>query len=217
MPSRKLDRSFYNQDTLTVARGLLGKNLIHASRDGITVGEIVETEAYIGPDDAASHAYRGLRTPRTDVQFGPGGFAYVFSVYGVHDCFCVVTEPEGKPGVVLIRALRPVFGINLMARRHGISLDGLTSRSLHERVVSLCNGPSKLCRAMGITKSEHYGSDLGGAVLYIEEGSGVDPSHVAITKRINIDYAGEAKEYPWRFCICDCEFVSAPVCSVATR
>jgi DNA-3-methyladenine glycosylase len=208
--THKLTRSFYNQDTLKVAQALLGARLVHCSSQGVTSGEIVETEAYIGPKDAASHAFGGRRTPRTAIQFGLGGYAYVYVIYGVHHCLCIVTEPENRPGVVLVRALRPVSGLDLMVKRRNLSLNG-QSFSRAQEILRLCNGPAKLCQAMGISKDVHYGIDLCGNVLYIEAGRTVAPEDIAATKRINIGYAGEAKQYLWRYCIYDCNFVSQPV------
>ena len=202
--SLKLTREFYERDTLTVARELLGKYLVHNSAEGTTIGKIVETEAYIGPHDPASHAYKGRRTKRTEVQFGQGGYAYIYQIYGKNFCFNVVTQKVGMPEVVLVRALEPIAGLELMAKRRGFSK--LTNKKIKE----LTNGPSKLCQAMGIDKSL-YGADLCGDVLSIAE---PNPNHrfdVIATPRINIDYAGEAKYYNWRFLIKNNKFVSKPV------
>jgi len=198
----KLCRDFYQRNTLTVARELLGKYLVHNSQEGTTIGKIVETEAYIGPHDPASHAYKGRRTKRTEVQFGPGGYAYIYQIYGKNFCFCIVTQKVGMPEVVLIRALEPIAGLELMAKRRGFS--NLTDYK------ELTNGPSKLCQAMGINKSL-YGIDLCGDVLFI---AGSNPSHtleIVATPRINIDYAGDAKHYQWRFLIKNNKFVSKPI------
>lgn len=206
----KLRRSFYCQDTLTVARELIGKRLAHRSLDGLTLGEIVETEAYVGPSDPASHAYQGRRTARTEVQFGPKGHAYIYLVHGKNYCFNITTGRIGCPEVVLIRALRPLYGIELMAKRRGIRLD-MSSYSAEEKLRNLCNGPGKLCQAMGITK-EFHGIDVCGDILCLEKGDRqILPNDVAITPRIGIDYAGEAKYYPWRHCQYDCIFVSRPI------
>ena len=151
----KLRREFYNRDTITVAKDLLGKCLVHASDEGKTIGKIVEVEAYIGPDDVASHAYKGLYSKRTQVQFGPGGYAYIYLIYGMYYCFNVVTNFPNHPEVVLIRALEPVVGLELMEKRIGTN-----------KLAGLCNGPGKLCKSMGIIK-KHYGTDLCGDCLYI--------------------------------------------------
>jgi len=200
----KLCRDFYERNTLTVAKELLGKYLIHNSIDGITVGKIVEVEAYIGPDDPASHAYKGRRTSRTEAQFGPGGYAYIYQIYGKNFCFNVVTQKMGMPEVVLIRALEPIKGLELMAKRRGFSQ--LTNKIIKE----LTNGPSKLCQAMGIDKSL-YGINLCGDVLFIAETNPDKTFEIIATPRINIDYAGDAKHYNWRFLIKNNKFVSKPV------
>jgi len=201
---RKLPRDFYECDTLSVARKLLGKYLVHKSQEGITVGKIVEVEAYIGPHDPASHAYIGRRTKRTEVQFGPGGYAYIYQIYGKNFCFNVVTQKRGMPEVVLIRALEPIAGIDLMATRRGFSK--LTGK----KIKNLTNGPSKLCQAMGIDKSL-YGVDLCGNVLFITQPNPEYKFEIVATPRINIDYAGDAKYYHWRFLIKNNKFVSESI------
>ena len=200
---RKLKRDFYERDTLTVAKELLGKYLVHNSTEGTTIGKIVETEAYIGPYDPGSHAYKGLRSKRTEVQFGPGGYAYIYQIYGNYFCFNVVTQKIGMPEVVLIRAVEPIEGIELMAKRRKVS--EITMKNL----INLTNGPSKLCTAMGIDKSL-YGVDLCGGKLFIASSNPKADFEIVSTPRINIDYAGEAKNYPWRFLIKSNKFVSKP-------
>ncbi|MCX7842569.1 MAG: DNA-3-methyladenine glycosylase [Clostridia bacterium] len=192
----KLKREFYERNTLIVAKDLLGKHLVRVSDEGTTVGKIVEVEAYIGPDDAAAHSCRGLRSSRTEVMYGPGGFAYVYLIYGMYHCFNIVTNTSEKPEAVLIRALEPVEGLELMKIRR--KTDALKK---------LCSGPGKLCAAMGINR-EQNGLDLCGDVLYLAEGDRIDEKDIAATPRINIDYAGEAKDYLWRFIIRDNKFVS---------
>ena len=204
MKYSKLCRDFYERNTLTVAKELLGKYLIHNSIEGITVGKIIEVEAYIGPNDPASHTYKGRRTSRTEVQFGPGGYAYIYQIYGKNFCFNVVTQKAGMPEVVLIRALEPIKGLELMAKRRGFSQ--LTDKIIKE----LTNGPSKLCQAMGIDKSL-YGIDLCEDVLFIAEPNPNKTFKIIATPRINIDYAGDAKHYNWRFLIKNNKFVSKPV------
>jgi DNA-3-methyladenine glycosylase len=139
-----LPRSFYARDTVEVARDLLGKVLAH----GETAGIIVETEAYLGGDDLAAHSAAGI-TPRTRVIFGPPGHAYVYLSYGMHECLNIVAEPEGRPGCVLIRALEPLEGIDIMrARRPGIRTDR-----------DLASGPGRLTKALAITRV-HNGADV---------------------------------------------------------
>ena len=148
--NKKLTREFYLHDANAVARDLLGKALVHRTDEGTASGIIVETEAYPGGPDAASHAYLNRKTRRTAVQFGPGGFAYVFLIYGMHCCFNVVTANADEPQVVLIRALEPFEGIELMKKRRNT-----------DDVARLCSGPGKLCAALGIAMA-HYGEDLTG-------------------------------------------------------
>lgn len=174
-----------------VARDLLGKILVHNSPDGESVGRIIETEAYIGPYDQASHAFGGLKSKRTEVQFGPGGHAYVYLIYGMYCCFNVVTQKAGLPEVVLIRALNPIRGLNLMMKRMGIESV--------KNPIFLTNGPGKLSKAMGITL-EFNGTDLCGDELFLsDDGKKFPLKKITRTPRINIDYAREAKNYLWRF------------------
>ena len=193
----KLDRSFYLRPCLAVARDLIGKQLVHNTPQGVTKGVIVETEAYIGPQDAAAHSYKALHSERTAIQYGPGGFAYIYLIYGLHLCMNVVVNEENRPEVVLLRALEPTEGLELMQKRRQKTA-----------IRQLCNGPGKLSQAMGIEK-KHYGIDLCGDQLYIES-TGGPPPEIAVTERINIDYAGEAAGYPWRFVWKDNPFVSVP-------
>ena len=196
VPTVKLPRSFYEQSTLDVARQLLGKYLIRKHRDGITVGRIVETEAYVGPEDRACHASRG-RTARTRIMFGPAGYAYVYLVYGFHNMLNIVTEAVDFPAAVLIRAVEPVQGVELMRTRRQT-----------EQQQNLASGPGKLCQAFAIDRKLN-GDDLCGKVLYLEH-RGEPVSQVVTTPRIGVDYAGPWKDKPWRFLIKDNEFVSKP-------
>lgn len=187
---RKLPRAFYDRPTLEVARALLGKYLVRHTPEGPIIGRIVETEAYVGPEDRASHAWRGL-TPRTAVMFGPPGYAYVYMIYGVHYCLNVVTEREGYPAAVLIRALEPI------APAVG-------------RAPIIPNGPGKVCRYLVVDRTFN-GADLCGSVLYVEDrGDTVAPDQIASTPRIGVDYAGPWREKPWRFYIRGNPFVSRP-------
>ena len=170
---------------LDVAKDLIGKKLVHNSAAGKTAGIIVEVEAYLGKIDKAAHSYKG-RTARTEITFGAGGFAYVYQIYGKNFCMNVVANVAEIPDAILIRALQPVEGINLMIERR-------QKNNLRE----LCNGPGKLTQAMAITKN-HYGVDLCGNELFIETVENFQPEIVA-TKRINIDYAGDAANFLWRF------------------
>jgi len=194
----KLERSFYtSRDALTAARDLLGKTLVVPVSSGVRVsGRIVETEAYCGVEDRAAHSYGGRLTDRTRVMFGPGGFSYVFFVYGMYNQFNVVTSDEGVPHVVLIRALEPVENIEAMRERRGKMPD-----------LNLTSGPGKLCIAMGIDK-RLYGADLTGKRVWIEHADRVNDDEVVVTERIGIDYAGEDALKPWRFYIRSSPYVS---------
>ena len=178
---------------LDVARDLIGKKIVHNSPEGLTGGIIVETEAYLGANDAAAHSYKGL-TDRTKIIFGAGGFAYVYMIYGAYYCFNVVANVENVADAVLIRALEPTDGIDLMSKRRN-------KKNLRD----LCSGPGKLAQAMGIDKN-HYGVDLCGNEIFIETAD-ILPN-VTATKRINIDYSGDAANYLWRFIMTDSEFLS---------
>lgn len=193
----KLNRAFYLRSGLDVARDLIGKQLVHCSPEGMTKGIIVEAEAYLGHQDAAAHSFKAPCTGRTAIQYGPGGYAYVYTIYGLHTCMNVVVSREDCPEAVLIRALQPTEGIGLMQKRRQ-----------QESLRALCSGPGKLSQAMGITMS-HYGMDLCGDNLFIESVDDFFPE-VAATRRINVDYAGEAANYSWRFILKGSPFVSVP-------
>jgi DNA-3-methyladenine glycosylase len=190
----KIKRSFYRQATLEVARQLLGKQLVRRHPRGVTVGRIVETEAYVGPEDKACHASRG-RTARTQVMFGDAGYAYVYLIYGFHHMLNIVTETVDFPAAVLIRAVEPLQGIDLMARRRG-------TKKLRE----LASGPGKLCQAFAIDRALN-GNDLCGQMLYLEDPGDPAPPFVT-TPRIGIDYAGDWMHKPFRFIIPDSKFLS---------
>jgi DNA-3-methyladenine glycosylase len=201
MSRRNLPRDFYTRNrVLTVARELLGRLLVVHTRGGARVsGIIVETEAYRGPEDRASHAHGGRRTSRTETMYGIGGAAYVYFVYGMYFQFNVVTGGREIPHAVLVRALQPMEGVELMRKRRGGGKDhGLTS------------GPGKLCIALGIDRRLDR-ADLRGDRIWIEEGLGpAAASEVRSGPRIGIDYAGEWARKPWRFWIRDNPFVSKP-------
>ena len=220
-----LCRKFYLPDAVTVARALLGKRLVHQSPEGTTAGIIVETEAYAGRDDAACHSYKRQAPSgnhRTNSMFAEGGYAYVYLIYGMYHCFNIVANVADEPEAVLIRAIEPVEGLALMAKRRGIefSKSGRCSdddlRSLVRESKKLCSGPGKLCIAMGITR-EHDGHDLcrntpdykNSSRLFITKGRTVADSDIAATPRINVDYAGEAAAWPYRFVIRESEFLSS--------
>jgi DNA-3-methyladenine glycosylase len=192
----KIARSFYQQTTIDVAKQLLGKFLVREHPEGLTSGRIVETEAYIGPQDLACHASKG-RTQRTEVMFGPAGHAYVYFIYGFYNMLNLVTEMVDYPAAVLIRAVEPVQGIELMkTRRRSDSLRDLTS------------GPGKLCQAFAIDRSLN-GADLCGDVIYLLDGGAPLPKFSA-RPRIGVDYAGKWKNKPLRYLVRGNTFVSRP-------
>jgi DNA-3-methyladenine glycosylase len=197
---KKLPREFYTRpDVLEVARDLLGKKLVVPNRSGARVaGIIVEAEAYRGPADRASHAYNGRRTGRTETMYGIGGMAYVYFVYGMYNQFNVVTNVEDVPHAVLVRAVEPVEGLDIIRRRR-------RGRSEYE----LTSGPGRLCLALGIDRTLDK-ADLLGERIWIEEGAAVSPREIARGPRVGIDYAEEWAAKPWRFWVRDNPFVSKP-------
>lgn len=186
------DRDFFKVPAAELAPQLLGKILVHRTDDGVTSGMIVETEAYEGGHDLASHAARG-ETPRSKIMFGESGVSYVYFTYGMHYCFNVVCDKAGTPGAVLIRALQPIDGIDLMKKR----------RQKHE-LTDLCSGPAKLCEAMGISLHEN-GENLFGKKLYFEIGENIARKKIASGPRIGIR---KSIELPWRFWLKDNPHVS---------
>jgi DNA-3-methyladenine glycosylase len=186
-----LQRNFYNRPTLTVAAELIGKVLVHETRAGIAAGMIVEVEAYIGEDDPACHAAPGP-TKRNAPLYGPPGHAYVYLNYGIHNLVNAVTEGEGSPAAVLIRALEPLEGIELMQRRR--------SRDARVDVAGLCRGPGNLTQALGITLKQNC-SDLSSGPLRIEDRR-LSPGTPSWSRRIGIRVGVER---PWR-----CSLVAHP-------
>ncbi|MBF8436397.1 DNA-3-methyladenine glycosylase [Halanaerobiaceae bacterium Z-7014] len=193
-----LKEDFYARDGLTLARDLLGRYLVRESGQGQVITKIVETEAYIGPEDKACHAYDNRRTKRTEVMFGRPGLAYVYLVYGIHNCFNIVAASEGKPEAVLIRAVEPVKGLDFLRENRAIG-----KRPDRE----LTNGPGKLTEALNINRDYNGISLTGGRDLYLTSGIEVSESVIQSGPRINIDYAEEYKDKNWRFFI-DSDFIS---------
>ncbi|HTT62834.1 MAG TPA: DNA-3-methyladenine glycosylase [Bryobacteraceae bacterium] len=186
-----LPRSFYARTAVEVARGLLGKILVHHE----TSGKIVETEAYLGSDDLAAHSARGI-TNRTRVIFGPPGHAYVYFIYGMYECLNLVAEPAGKPGCVLIRALEPVEGIETMRRRRP------AAHSFHQ----LTSGPGRLTLALGITRAQN-GVDVTRGCLTVRTPQQDEPFEIDVTPRIGIR---QCADWPLRFAVRGNPFVSRP-------
>lgn len=192
-PLRPLTRRFFARDSVLVARALLGQVLVHDTPAGRLVGRIVETEAYRGPLDPASHAYR--RTSRSAIMYGPPGFAYVYFSYGVHWCLNVVTEPDDHAGAVLLRALEPLEGIALMRRRRGRAVPD----------ARLAAGPGSLTRTMAVGP-EHNGADLTLPPLFLARG---DRARRAITAGPRIGISA-AVGRSWRFGLKDHPSLSRP-------
>lgn len=177
----KVTREFYARSAVEVAPNLIGALLVRRLREELLVGRIVETEAYMGPDDPASHAYRGM-TARNASMFGPGGRLYVYRSYGIHNCANVVTGDAGFGMAVLLRAVEPVAGIEVMRARRNVDSDRL-----------LAAGPGRLCEAFGIDK-QNDGEDLLGESLFIARA--LESPRIAVTERVGISIA---KERRWRF------------------
>ncbi|HVE80724.1 MAG TPA: DNA-3-methyladenine glycosylase [Candidatus Dormibacteraeota bacterium] len=184
-----LNEELYSQDAVTLAQNLLGCELVHKTPDGITAGIIVETEAY-RQDDEASHSFNG-QTPRNSIMFGAGGRAYVYFTYGMHYCMNVVCGGEGFAEAVLIRALEPIEGTELMKRRRNT-----------DDIYNLCSGPAKLVQAMGITR-EHNGRTLSAKDFYIKPRRFAP--EVSASPRIGIS---QAIDKPWRFFVTESKFVT---------
>ncbi len=187
-----LPASFYDRPTERVARDLLGTVLVCRTRDGAAGGRIVETEAYLGEHDLACHAAAGL-TERTAPLYDRPGIAYVYFIYGMHWCFNAVTRAKGEPSAVLVRALEPLIGLDVMRSRRHVRRD-----------VDLTNGPAKLCDALGIDRTFNRASLQRGA-LTIHAGSDVPESNVAVTPRIGIRHCAD---WPLRWIVRDNPFVS---------
>ena len=179
--SRKLRRSFYNRPTLEICRDILGMHIVFQGERGTMSGRIVEVEAYIGEDDPACHASVG-RTARSAIMYGPPGYSYIYFIYGMYYCLNFVTEREGFPAAILLRAAEPVWGIEFMAH---------TARAADSRILS---GPGMFCRAFGLTK-EQNGLDLTVGPLYLEDrGTGV--KHIECSPRVGIR---KGSDRVWRF------------------
>ncbi len=186
----KLLREFYVRPSVVqIAKDLLGKYLLTRLEDTVTGGIIVETEAYAGPEDRASHAYNSRRTSRTEIMFHEGGVAYVYLCYGIHHLFNIVTNVEGIPHAILIRAIEPSDGIDQMLLR----------RNMKEVSPKLSGGPGTLTQALGI-KTTHTQTDLTGEQIWLEDRGFLVPEDKIIAgPRVGVSYAGEDAENPWRF------------------
>jgi DNA-3-methyladenine glycosylase len=200
-----LKEEFYNRDPRRVARGLLGKLLIRKLPGRVLAGRIVETEAYLGEDDAAAHTAAG-RTPRNSVLFGPPGYAYVYFIYGTHYCLNVSCLPDGVPGGVLFRALEPVAGVEQMAESRGVDLTSDLDLKKVSILRKISSGPGRLSEAMDITRERDNGKSLMSAKsdLHIAD-DGYRVRRIIVTPRIGIV---KSAAHPLRFFIAGNQFVS---------
>lgn len=209
----RLSRAFFERDVLEVAPACLGLILESHTSGGCTQGRIVEVEAYRGPDDRAAHSFGGRRTPRTEVMFGPAGHAYVFLIYGIHTHLNIVTGAVGEPQAVLIRAVEPLAGVELMHERRAPAGNVRAARA-EARLRNLCSGPGKLCQAMDISR-RFNGTDLlrrprSKNTEYLVLRAGTPPQEIATSARIGVAYAGEWAAKPWRFFDPQSPFTSKP-------
>lgn len=196
--SKHLPKEFYlSKDVVQVSRNLLGKVLCTRIEGIYTSGIITETEAYCGRNDKACHAFQS-RTKRTEIMYRSGGLAYVYLCYGIHHLFNIVTNEEELADAVLVRAIRPVNGKELMIERRGME-------SISPKLTA---GPGRLSQALGIT-TDYNGEDLTGNTLWIEDrGYSFSDENIQSSTRIGVDYAGEDAQKPWRFFLRDSEWVS---------
>lgn len=196
---KRLGYDFYNrQNVVSIARELLGKILVSNIDGIITSGRIVETEAYAGVTDKASHAYGGRRTNRTEIMFGDAGNVYVYLCYGIHHLFNIVTNATDTPHAVLIRALDPIEGIEQMLLRTGKTKADYT----------LTRGPGNVSKALGLYR-HHTGTNLLGDTIYVlDDGFELEAQHIVASKRIGVDYAAEDSLLLYRFHVKDSPYVT---------
>ncbi|KAL4432310.1 hypothetical protein ABPG74_011069 [Tetrahymena malaccensis] len=202
---KQVPDSFYEKDVVTLAQDLLGKLIVHKTKDGIIACRIVETEAYKAPEDKACHAYKNKKTEKTSSFWLPGGHVYMFTIYNNTWCFNVVAATAEEPEAVLVRAVEPIKGLHLIHRNR--------SSLKSNKTEDLVNGPGKLTLAMGITK-ERNGFDMRGEgkdLFIAESPENLKKFEIVASKRINIDYAEEWIDKYWRFTIKDNKFVSVPL------
>jgi DNA-3-methyladenine glycosylase len=193
----RLKRDFFQQNTIAVAKQLRGKFIVRKIGKQTLVGKIVETEAYRGFHDLASHAHKG-KTARNAVMFDEGGYSYIYLVYGMYHCFNIITEKKDYPAAVLIRAVEPIEGLALMKKNRKT-----------DELKNLCSGPAKFCQAFALTKKQS-GIDLSKSKeIWLEDrGNKIKNSEIVKTKRVGIDYSGHCREWPWRFYLKDNKLIS---------
>lgn len=192
----KLASKFFQRKTKVVAKELLGKTLVHIYKGQRLSGKIVEVEAYLGVKDKACHTFGNRRTKRTEPMYAAGGCTYIYLIYGMYDCINAVTEKEGTPEAVLIRALEPVDGVEIMEKNRATT-----------EVKKLCSGPGKLCKALKITKSQS-GLSLLSNEIFIEDGPKISKSKIVAAPRVGVAYAEDHAHLPLRFYIKDSPFIS---------
>jgi DNA-3-methyladenine glycosylase len=199
--SRLLTPSFYNsEDVVSIAKGLLNKVICTRINGEFTSGKIVETEAYRGPDDKACHAFNYRRSPKNEAMYGPPGTAYVYTCYGIYDLFNVVTADIDVPHAVLIRAVEPLDGIQIMMARRKI-----------QKKINLTNGPGKLAIALGINKKLSGQNLIQDQDIWIEDYGISEPgSNIISGPRVGLTTAEECSNWPWRFCLKTSAFCSKP-------
>ena len=196
---KKLPPSFYQRsDVVTITKELVGKILVTNFDHRLTAGRIAEAEAYNGPFDKAAHSYNNRRTKRTEVMYSTGGVAYIYLCYGIHQMFNIVTNVKDIPNAILIRALEPIAGIDIMLER--------TSKTSHS--FDLTRGPGNVAKALGFHTSQ-TGMSLQSDQLYIaDDGVGYDETDIIATTRIGVDYAAEDALLPYRFIVRGNKYVS---------
>ncbi|MFX1324739.1 MAG: DNA-3-methyladenine glycosylase [Promethearchaeota archaeon] len=196
---KRLTRDFFNRKTENVAEDLLGKYLVREIGKSKIIGKITEVEAYLGPNDKASHSYNYKKTKRTKVMYDKPGTLYVYLVYGMYYCLNVITEPIGKPCAVLIRKLYPIDGIDLIIKNRNLIVE--------KDFKNLVDGPGKLCIGFNITKEEFDGKDSCSikSLLYFAQGEKITLGRILRNKRIGIDYAEEDKDLLLRYTLLDRE------------
>jgi len=193
-------QNLQHDNVVSIAKYLLNKYLVCTIENKKSVSLIVETEAYKAPKDKASHAYNNKRTARTEVMFGQAGRSYVYLIYGIHNMLNVVTGPEGSAHAVLIRALHPLAGLETPAKK-----------KLNPKATRLTNGPGKLCKALGITRTHNDLNLLSNkSLLYLASNTDLTDDEIVAGPRVGIAYAEECAVYPWRFRVKGSEWTSRP-------
>ena len=199
MRNKKIPVSYYkNSDTLELSKDILGKKLVTKVDNQITSGIIVESEAYLGVNDKASHAFDNKLTSRTSTMFEEGGISYIYLCYGMHSLFNIVTNNKGIPEAILIRAIKPIDGISMMCKR----------RNMKEKSYNLTNGPGKLSQALGITKKLNRQSLRGDDIWLEDIKISFKNNNILSSPRIGVDYAGTDAKLPYRFYIKNNKWVS---------